>query len=116
MSIIRSIIKARCPRCREGEIFTHSLFNFKQISSIYQNCSQCNLRYEKEPGNLYGAMYVSYAFSTGIFFITAFLIYYFFNDPSLNSYLMATTLVTLLLFPFNYRYSKVIFIYLIWKN
>ena len=116
MSVLASIIKAKCPRCKEGEVFTHPVMNLSHMSSMHTNCPKCNLRYEKEPGNFYGAMYVSYGFSTGIFLVTAFILYYFFNDPSLNVYLISILLAALLLFPFNFRYSRIIFLYLIWKS
>lgn len=116
MSVLTSILKARCPRCREGEVFTHPVMNLAHMSSMHSNCPKCNLRYEKEPGNFYGAMYVSYGFSTGIFLVTAFILYYFFNDPSLNVYLISILLAALLLFPFNFRYSRIVFLYLIWKS
>lgn len=83
---------------------------------MHTNCPKCNLRYEKEPGNFYGAMYVSYAFSTGIFLVVAFILYFFFNDPSINVYLITILVVAALLFPWNYRYSRVIFLYIIWKT
>ncbi|WP_436516675.1 DUF983 domain-containing protein [Ekhidna sp. To15] len=86
------------------------------MSSTHEKCPNCQLRYEKEPGNFYGAMYVSYGFSTGIFLVTAFILYYFFNDPSLNVYLITILVVALLLFPLNFRYSRVVFLYLIWKT
>lgn len=116
MSVLVSVLKARCPRCRKGPIFTHPVMVLDKMSSTHTNCPHCNLRYEKEPGNFYGSMYVSYAFSTAIFLITGFVLYYFFNDPPLNVYLITTLLVTLVLFPFNFRYSRVIFLYLIWKT
>ncbi|MEO9999723.1 DUF983 domain-containing protein [Ekhidna sp.] len=83
---------------------------------MHANCPSCNLRYEKEPGNFYGAMYVSYGFSVGIFLVTAFILYHFFSDPTLSVYLITISLVALVLFPFNFRYSRVIFLYLIWKS
>ncbi|WP_462290060.1 DUF983 domain-containing protein [Ekhidna sp.] len=83
---------------------------------MHANCPNCNLRYEKEPGNFYGAMYVSYGFSTAIFLITAFILYYVFDDPELNVYLISILVVAAVLFPFNFRYSRVIFLYLIWKS
>lgn len=86
------------------------------MASMHSNCPKCNLRYEKEPGNFYGAMYVSYGFSTAIFLVTAFVLYHFFGDPPLNTYLVSIFLVAALLFPFNFRYSRVIFLYLIWKT
>ncbi|WP_089355979.1 DUF983 domain-containing protein [Ekhidna lutea] len=116
MSVLTSVLRARCPRCKQGDIFTHSSLNLKKMASMHANCPSCNLKYEKEPGNFYGAMYVSYGISTGIFLVTAFVLYYFFNDPALNVYLISILLVALILFPFNFRYSRVIFLYLIWKS
>ena len=83
---------------------------------MYENCPSCNLRYEKEPGNFYGAMYVSYGFSTGLFLTIAFILYHFFGNPSTEVYLITIFLAAILLFPVNFRYSRVIFLYLIWKS
>lgn len=83
---------------------------------MHTNCPVYNLRYEKEPGNFYGAMYVSYAISTGIFLVTAFILYHFLNDPSLSTYLITIPIVALVLFPWNFRYSRVLFLYIIWKT
>lgn len=115
-SVLSSVLRARCPRCREGEVFTHSTFNLKRIFSMHKNCPHCKLRFEKEPGNFYGAMYVSYGFSTGIFIVMALVLYYFFDDPSIQVYLIAILLVAVLLFPLNIRYSRIVFLYLIWKS
>ncbi len=83
---------------------------------MHTTCAKCDLRYEKEPGNFYGAMYVSYGFSTAIFLVTAFVLHQFFNDPPIAVYLITILAVALLLFPVNFRYSRVIFLYLIWKT
>ena len=115
-SVLSSILSASCPRCREGDVFTHGMFNLNKVTSMHKNCPSCNFRFEKEPGNFYGAMIVSYAFSTGIFLVTAFILYYFFNDPSINVYLITIFLVAVLMFPINFRYSRVVFLYLIWKS
>ncbi len=115
-SVLSSVLGAKCPRCREGEVFTHSMFNLKKLFSMHKNCPNCNLRYEKEPGNFYGSMYVSYAFSTAIFLVVGFVLYYFFNDPAIEVYLITILSVSALLFPINFRYSRIIFLYLIWKS
>jgi uncharacterized protein (DUF983 family) len=115
-SVLASIFNAKCPRCKEGDLFTHHIFNLKHVSSMHSNCPNCNLRYEKQPGNFYGAMYVSYAFSTGLFLVTAFILYYFFNDPSIEVYLLTILGVAVVLFPVNFRYSRVLFLYIIWKS
>ncbi|WP_462254421.1 DUF983 domain-containing protein [Ekhidna sp.] len=83
---------------------------------MHKTCPNCSLRYEKEPGNFYGAMYVSYGFSTAIFIATYIALYYLFNDPAITIYLISILAVALLLFPFNFRYARVVFLYLIWKT
>ena len=63
-SKLEAIVKARCPRCRRGKIFSGSLYGWNlQITN--ENCSHCGMRFEVEPGYFYGAMYVSYAFVVG---------------------------------------------------
>lgn len=115
-SVLSGILNARCPRCREEKMFTHGLLNLKKVTSMHQNCPNCNLRFEKEPGNFYGAMYVSYAFSTGLFLVIAFILYHFFNDPPIETYLITIFVIAAILFPINFRYSRVVFLYLIWKT
>ena len=87
-SVLSGVLNAKCPRCRQGDLFTHGMMNVKKVSSMHKNCPDCNLRNEKEPGNFNGAMYVSNGFSTGLFLVTAFILYHFFDDPSVNVYLI----------------------------
>ena len=115
-SVLSSVLKAKCPKCREGEVFTHPMYNLSKMFSMHKNCPKCNLRYEKEPGNFYGAMYVSYGFSTAIFVVVGLILYYFFNDPGIEVYLITILIVAAILFPINFRYSRIIFLYLIWKS
>ena len=77
-----------------------------------EHCSECGLRYEVEPGFFYGAMYVSYAFTVGIMLVGGIVIFNFFNDPDAMGYVIPITTISLILVPFNYRTSRVIFIHL----
>src|SRR5438128_9502553 len=56
--IAGSILRQRCPRCREGAIYRGSLF--RGWLSMYERCPVCNLKFEREQGYFVGAMYVSY--------------------------------------------------------
>lgn len=115
-SVLSSVLGAKCPNCNDGDVFTHGMLNLKKVASMNTNCPNCNFRFEKEPGNFYGAMIVSYVFSTGIFLVTAFILYYFFNDPAIEVYLITIFLAAVMLFPLNFRYSRIVFLYLIWKT
>lgn len=114
-SVLLGVLSGRCPQCREGRIFAYHVFCIKKMTSMHLNCPCCHLRFEKEPGNAYGAMFISYAFSTGIFVAVAFILYHFFNDPPIEVYLLLTLCMAGLLFPLNFRYARVVFLYLIWK-
>ena len=53
-----SILRQRCPRCREGRIFRYSIF--RGLPKMYERCPVCDLKFEREPGYFLGAMYISY--------------------------------------------------------
>lgn len=55
---VRDMLYQRCPRCRVGKIFHRSIF--LGLPKMYESCSVCHLRYEREPGYFLGAMYISY--------------------------------------------------------
>jgi|ERR1700730_87954 len=59
-----NIFHHRCPRCRVGGIFHHSIF--LGFPKMYERCSVCHLRYEREAGYFLGAMYISYGLALPI--------------------------------------------------
>ncbi len=79
---------------------------------MHENCPECGLKFDIEPGFFTGAMYISYAFSVAIFLVTGFSLYLFFDDPDLVVYVSTTFLMVILLFPLLYRYSRVIYLHL----
>lgn len=109
---LQAVFQAKCPRCRKGDIFTDSALNLKSFGRTNEFCPVCNLQFEQEPGFFYGAMYVSYGLSVAIFLVTVFILYVFFNDPSLETYIISVTVVAFILYPLTFRYSRVIFLYL----
>ena len=79
---------------------------------MHKHCPSCGLEYEGEPGFFYGAMYVSYALSVAIFLCTVFVLYFFFGDPGLAVYIITVSVVALILYPFTFRYARILYIYL----
>ncbi len=72
LSTFNDILHHRCPRCRVGKIFHHSIF--LGFPKMHERCSVCHLRYEREPGYFLGAMYISYALALPVVaFIAGFL-------------------------------------------
>lgn len=107
----KAALLAKCPRCRQGNLFTGKAYGLK-VQKMNETCSHCGLRYEREPGYFYVAMFVSYALSVaelviacvGVYLLTGYL-----DGPWLY---LAVTFVTALAFaPFNYRYSRVILLH-----
>ena len=78
---------------------------------MHENCPSCDQKFEVEPGFFIGAMYVSYAMSVGLFLTVGLVLYYLFNDPELWVYLLVVTSLVVILLPFIFRYSRVLYLY-----
>ena len=79
---------------------------------MYTHCPHCKLRFEVEPGFFIGAMYVSYAMSLVILFVTSGLIYFIFNNPEFHFYVIGIPLMVFGFLPVMFRYSRVLFLHL----
>jgi hypothetical protein len=77
---------------------------------VHKTCSHCHLKYEKEPSFFYGAMYVSYAISSGWFMIWYALESTVLNWETLNFALFITGFI-IIVSPLTLRWSR-----LIWLN
>lgn len=76
---------------------------------MYERCSHCGLKYEREPGFFYGAMYVSYALTVALWATLAVAVFTFYNmSPWL--FLGIGVGVLLILLPIIYRMSRAIWI------
>ncbi len=75
-----------------------------------ETCPHCGVRLEPEPGFYQGAMYVSYGFTVLFFGIVSAILYYLWN-PSPWVYVWSTIGTMIVLVPWNYRYSRVIYLY-----
>ena len=107
-----ALLEARCPRCKEGRIFKYATFNYLRYHESFENCPCCGLRYEREPSFFTGAMYLSYFMNVGIILTIGLTIFYTDHNTDLWVYLAAIFPVVLLLMPVNFRYSRVVMLYL----
>ncbi len=110
-SRLKAILGARCPRCRQGKMFVYPFSTVQKFSDMHAHCPTCELRFEVEPGFFIGAMYVSYAMSLMIFAAVSAAVYLLFKNPDFYYYMIAIPLMVLILFPFMYRYSRVLFLH-----
>jgi uncharacterized protein (DUF983 family) len=106
-----SALRGKCPRCRRGEMFTSSMYSFK-LQKMNEKCPHCNMKFEREPGYFYVAMFVSYAMNVAEMISAAVLTYFITrNLESPVLYMSVLFPIVFLLSPFNYRFSRVILLY-----
>jgi uncharacterized protein (DUF983 family) len=108
--IIYSTTANKCPRCHKGKVFeNNNPYSFKKPFLMKDACSECDLKYEREPGFFYGALYVSYALMSGIFIV------WFLADLlwiHMDAVTLAITVVSsmLVLFPVVFRSARIIWL------
>lgn len=108
---LTALLQGRCPRCREGKIFTYPVTKIGQFNKMNHECPHCNVRLEPEPGFYQGAMYVGYAI-TLTFIAMISLILYLTGNHSEWTYISVTIGIMILVVPLNYRYSRIVYLYL----
>lgn len=113
---IENICHGTCPSCSKGKIFEKKGLLYKmRMPKMYENCTVCGYKFEKEPGYFFGAMYVSYmltvAQAVGLYMI---LVHIFQFDDNFQIFLMIAAGMIGLSF-FNMRISRIIWIHL-FKN
>ena len=62
MSAIPHVLKLKCPKCRQGDLFETGSFSFSKSFEMPKQCPVCGQSYFPEPGFYYGAMFISYIF------------------------------------------------------
>lgn len=108
--VLEAFIKAKCPRCRRGDIYSTPTYSFGG-QQMHERCSHCGLHYEREPGYWYVAMFVSYAFNVAEMITFAVALHVLTGSNSPWVYVAVLMGVIFLLSPFNYRYSRVALLY-----
>ncbi|MEJ8756712.1 DUF983 domain-containing protein [Pontibacter sp. H259] len=108
-----SILNTKCPRCHEGDMFPKGTFyNFRKFSEMNEKCSCCGQHFEPEPGFYYGAMFVSYAFSTAIFIGVWIALSFMVKEVTLTMMIIALIISVVVLLPINFRLSRSIWIHI----
>lgn len=120
-----SILKMRCPRCREGKMYKDSNpyknLSLKHIFDMYDNCPVCDQKYDMEPGFWYGTGYVSYALAVAIsvstFVAWWVLIGVSYEDNRIFYWLGFNTIALIVLQPWMMRLSRVIYMrFFVWYD
>jgi uncharacterized protein (DUF983 family) len=108
--LISALLKGKCPRCREGQMFTYRATKISRFNLMNSTCPHCGTRLEPEPGFYQGAMYVGYGFTLAVILVIS-LVLYMIGDFSEWVYIGTVIGVMVLLVPLNYRYSRIVYLY-----
>ena len=107
-----AILGLRCPRCHQGKLFSYSALNILKFAEMPAQCLVCGQTFEPEPGFYFGSMYITFGFNVGTLLVIGVLLYYLAGNPDTWVYIVAVTVVTLLLTPLILRYSRALMLYL----
>jgi uncharacterized protein (DUF983 family) len=108
-----SILNTKCPRCHEGDMFPKgTLYNVSKFAQMNEKCSCCGQYFEPETGYYYGAMFVSYGFSTAIFIGVWILLSMLVEEVTLPMMIVALIVSVIALLPINFRLSRSIWIHI----
>jgi uncharacterized protein (DUF983 family) len=113
-SALWAVANCKCPHCRQGDMYQYAAFSTK-FTKMNPTCPVCNLKFEREPGFFVGAMYVGYAISVAVFTTVVVAIVVlstvFKFQTSVSMYVISIIIATILMVPFNFRYSRVLMLY-----
>jgi uncharacterized protein (DUF983 family) len=115
LSEFKAALLAKCPKCRKGNMFASSMYNFFG-QKTYTKCPYCNFQFEIEPGYFYVAMFVSYGMNVVEMITLAVGTYMLTGSESPWLYVGILLGAAFILSPFNYRYSRVILLYWLTPN
>ncbi|MCH7988775.1 MAG: DUF983 domain-containing protein [Planctomycetes bacterium] len=97
-TVLSRAARLRCPRCGEGKLFSKAF-------RMYQDCPNCKLHYERDPGYFLGSTYINYG-CTSLILTVSYLVLHFI--VGIENRLLFWPLVTfVVLFPMLlFRYAR----------
>lgn len=108
-SLIGSMIACKCPRCRTGNMFQYPTYKLLKFSKANAKCPHCGLVFEHETGFFWGAMYISYGFSSGLMIIFGVIAINL--NWTFTTILISIISMAILLTPYFFRYARVMLMY-----
>ena len=109
----QAFANAKCPRCRVGKVFSGPVYGYK-LQKMNEFCPHCNLKFEREPGYFYVAMFVSYAMNVAEMIsvsVAANIFGLALDYDNLWYFVLLLFGTTIIFSPFNYRYSRIVLLY-----
>lgn len=110
------ILNNSCPQCNKGKVFDEkSPFLNIGFPKMHTTCSNCNYKYEKEPGYFFGAMYMNYGLTVAQSIATYIIAQQFFTERFDLRIIPIIAVVIIAMASFNIRFSRMLWLYM-FKN
>ena len=77
---------------------------------MYKTCPHCGVHFERETGYFLNAMF--FAYTMGFLIVIPSAIYLFLRDVSIRAFSIAIILEVVVLWPFIFRYSRLLWLHL----
>lgn len=111
---IPSLLRLKCPHCRQGDMFTHKHSFSKRFMQMHTTCSVCGQPMEIEPSFYYGTGYVSYSLAVALS-VTTFLVWWVligfsFHDSRFFWWIGLNAVLLVVLQPYLMRLSRAIWL------
>jgi uncharacterized protein (DUF983 family) len=103
---VAAILALRCPRCLKGLVW-------RRFVSMNPTCPECGLVFERESGYFAGAMVVSYGLAVPILAAIVIALITLGGLDAVVALIIGNT-AYLVLVPFIFRYSRVLWLHLDW--
>jgi uncharacterized protein (DUF983 family) len=112
---LTTVFSCRCPRCREGKLFKHSLsLLLKRNMEMNDECPVCKQPTDIEVGFYYGTSYISYLICIVIVIISFFIWYltigFSFQDNRFLFWIIFICILLAFLQPWLMRFSRVLWL------
>lgn len=101
-----SVLKLKCPRCQEGDLFVDSNpYHLNRCLLMYDRCEKCNQDFQIEPGFYYGSIWMSYPIVV-LITIAVTSYFYLYLELSLFIFIFILAIVMLSLQPLILRWGR----------
>lgn len=103
-----SMLHEKCPKCHTGNMFAHGPLS-PHFAEMNKTCPHCGFDLIQEPSYYFGAMYVSYGVQVAVF-VAVYLALRLTIDPGTWTYVAYMIAGSIIVLPFNFRFSRVTWI------
>jgi len=101
-TMLSRALRLRCPRCGEGRLF----YGYFRMPT---HCTNCRLKYERDPGYFLGSAYINYGLTAVL--LTALYLWLSFGLGYENRTLFAPLLTFVVVFPLLFfRYARALWL------